>query len=160
MKPFYILLFIIGSVLTLFGTALIIDGAIEIYVVGDFLPPMRKSFLILSSSVTLIIGLLITLFSYGKLELFLHQTKSFYIVLLIIGIAITLLGIDMLWLEYSENKVVSFGGSQDVWMAEKRENIIYGTSLFIIGLLISLFSYGKLKELKKQPKQNQFRRNK
>ena len=70
MKPFYILLLIIGCALILFGTAGIIDGATDVHrtLTHGEDAPMNQPEGIFFSSITFIIGLLISLFSRGKLK--------------------------------------------------------------------------------------------
>ena len=75
--------------------------------------------------------------------------KPFYILLLIIGISVTLLGIYisidsirqyMVFQELTEEL-------QELAQADYLLVIVVGAVTFVIGLLISLFSYGKLKTI-------------
>ena len=75
--------------------------------------------------------------------------KPFYILLLIIGISVTLLGIYisidsirqyMVFQELTEEL-------QELAQADYLLVIVVGAMTFVIGLLISLFSYGRLKTI-------------
>ena len=75
--------------------------------------------------------------------------KSFYILLLIIGISVTLLGIYisidsirqyMVFQELTEEL-------QELAQADYLLVIVVGAMTFVIGLLISLFGYGRLKTI-------------
>ena len=75
--------------------------------------------------------------------------KPFYILLLIIGISVTLLGIYisidsirqyMVFQELTEEL-------QELAQADYLLVIVVGAMTFVIGLLISLFGYGKLKTI-------------
>ena len=75
--------------------------------------------------------------------------KPFYILLLIIGISVTLLGIYifidsirqyMVFQELTEEL-------QELAQADYLLVIVVGAMTFVIGLLISLFGYGRLKTI-------------
>jgi hypothetical protein len=76
--------------------------------------------------------------------------KPFYLLLLIIGIPITIIGI---WISIDSIKLYMV--LQDIYVAEGLNNhiqdhiavIVIGAITFLIGLLISLFSYRRLKTI-------------